>query len=113
MIWYHPALAQRALDEGDSEIAKLRAENERLRADLAASERLREHANRELAKDSALVEELRAELHLEDDEWKAALEALGHLRDDADGVYHNFLDRLVLKVAVFVERQNVSGEVAK
>ena len=41
---------------------KAEAENERLRADLAASERLREHANRELAKDSAMVEQLRAAL---------------------------------------------------
>ncbi len=33
MTWYHPALAERALAESDTEITKLRADNERLRAD--------------------------------------------------------------------------------
>lgn len=35
MTWYHSALAKGALAEGDKEIAKLRAEIKRLRADLA------------------------------------------------------------------------------
>jgi hypothetical protein len=34
MTWYHPALAQRALDAGDSQIAELKAENARLRSAL-------------------------------------------------------------------------------
>ena len=58
----------------------LGAENERLRDDLATSGRLREHANRELAKDSALVERLRAAL-----QWIAERRGADDI-DSLDGI---------------------------
>lgn len=43
------------------EIKRLQATIEQMRADLAASERLRDHATRELDKDAAIVKRLEVE----------------------------------------------------
>lgn len=40
MTWYHPALAQRALDADSREIAALKVENERLRTVLKTIQNL-------------------------------------------------------------------------
>lgn len=56
MTFYHPALAQRALDEGDREIAALKAEIEKLRADLASIRSVYDFAALE-----ARIAELRAD----------------------------------------------------
>jgi hypothetical protein len=79
------------------------AKIERLRDDLAASERLREHANRELAKDNALVERLRAALDhilVYDVSFKSECSARHRIDELQD----------IARKALALE-QNVSGEV--